>query len=510
MQRGSRLIFAGLVLLGGVLVTTAGFIAWQPWSSTGGAEDPQLVVDGADLLGAEQSDRIAEFHELLRANHDIDYRVVTRDNVDDIDRFAAEAFRRREVGSASDAGHGLMLVIDPASDVLRIEVSRSLEPVYVDAFVAYIEQRQMTEFFAHDRVADGILATTEMIVTRAQRAEANAGLKQTYKIEGSAGGGAKASARLDDGPSARQQGTDQQVRVEGDGPVAVLEAYRRAMANRNDNTDLAIYSARTREFMAGRPRTPAQADNTARSLRQCSVEGVQKQGDRAVVRYPIDARQCPPYFFVREEGRWRLDLVTMHKVVQMNHENEWGITTRDHPYQFAFEDWKQRAGWIPSRGGQSHGSSLVRTRYVEQKDAYYAKTQGVKLAGDKRSAVRGNGRFIALSGRGIRRGEGGAWRLGLVASCIDDAVCWEDDAAMWIKGDGERVQLGAPVRSQSRTRDANGRSLELSKYVYRLRSDQLRTLAEASDIRVGLGGESYRLGQKGQAMITGLYDETAP
>jgi len=510
MQRATWLIFAGLVFLGVVLVTTAGLIAWQPWSSGAGAEDPQLVVDEAGLFNEEQSDRIAEVHELLLANHDIDYRVLTRDNLDDIDRFAAEAFRRRNVGSASDAGHGLMLVIDPASDVLRIEVSRSLEPVYVDAFVAYLEQRQMTEFFVHDRVADGILATTEMIVTRAQRAEANAGLKSTYQMEGSAGGGAKASARFDDEPSASDDSANAEVRVRGEGPAAVVDAYRRAMANRNDSTDLAIYSEQTREFLTGRPRTPAQADNTARSLRQCSVESVQKQGDRAVIRYPIDARQCPPYFLVLEDGRWRLDLATMNKVVQKNYENEWGITTRDHPYRFAFEDWQQRADWVPSRSEQSQGSSLVRTRYVEQEDAYYATTQGVRLAGDKRSAVRGNGRFIVLSGRGIRRGEGDAWRLGLVASCVDDAICWDDDAAMWIKGDGERVQLGTPVQSQSRTRDANGRSLELSTFVYRLQIDQLRTLAEASDVRVGLGGESYRLGQKGRAMLTGLYEEASP
>jgi len=321
------LLAAGLVALGA--------LAWHLYQQ----QPVERVADAAGLLDNDQEERIATYHERLLAGYDIDYRVITGNDVGDIDRYAARAFRERDVGSASSAGHGLLLVIDPAQDLLRIEVSRSLEPIYVDAFVAYIEQRQMTEFFALDQVADGILATTEMVVTRAQRAEAGQGLSNAIAVTGSAGGGARSDARLDE--DSDPAGTSNEpVRVEGEGPKAVLAAYRRVLEARNDNRDLAIFSARTREKLADWPVTPAQMDNEARTIRQCPIDAVREKGDRAVIRAPIEERQCPPYFFVFEDGRWRLDLATMHEAIRMNQNNAWGLNLGAAPqYRFAFRDW---------------------------------------------------------------------------------------------------------------------------------------------------------------------------
>jgi len=64
----------------------------------------------------------------------------------------------------------LLLVVDPENDLVRMEIGRSLEGVYTDAFVAYIEQRQMVPFFQANRVADGIFATTELLAGRANEA----------------------------------------------------------------------------------------------------------------------------------------------------------------------------------------------------------------------------------------------------------------------------------------------------------------------------------------------------
>jgi uncharacterized membrane protein YgcG len=68
--------------------------------------------------------------------------------------------------SHSGTCRGLLLVID--ADQVRLEVGYTLEGVLPDAFAAYVEHRQMVPFFERGRVADGILSTTELIVTRAQ------------------------------------------------------------------------------------------------------------------------------------------------------------------------------------------------------------------------------------------------------------------------------------------------------------------------------------------------------
>lgn len=248
---------------------------------------PELVEDRAGLLEEAQRRHLAEYHALLAADHAIDYRVVTGRELGDLDRFA----------------------------------------------VAYVEARQMTEFFAAGRVADGILASTELIVAQAQQAEG----ERLPAIAGSGGAGARLPARLDAG---RVAPSDDRVAVEvGAAPREVLAAYHRAMAARNDSPKLEIYSRATRDMLADWVVTPAQMDNMARSLANCPVarELTDDTGRRAVLRAPLAERGCPPYFLVREADAWRLDLVAMRRSVRFGRDNSWRLEAEAlGPYRFGF------------------------------------------------------------------------------------------------------------------------------------------------------------------------------
>jgi uncharacterized protein len=154
------------------------------------------VVDGAALLSERERRSIASYHDRLLADHDIDYRVVTAQTGGDVDQAGHEAFAALGVGERSGSGRGLLLLIDPNADRVRLEVAAGLEGVFTDAFVAYLEQRQMVPFFRDDRVADGILATTELIVARAQEAAAGEAFDPTTAASFSLGGGASTAARI--------------------------------------------------------------------------------------------------------------------------------------------------------------------------------------------------------------------------------------------------------------------------------------------------------------------------
>ena len=138
------------------------------------ADRMSSVDDRAAVLEPFERMRIAEYHTALLRAHDIDYRVLATSADADLERAAHGYFAETSVGSLSSSGRGLLLVIDTASERVRLEVSTSLEGAYTDAFVAYVQNRQMAPFFAAGRVRDGILATTELIVARAQEAEAGA------------------------------------------------------------------------------------------------------------------------------------------------------------------------------------------------------------------------------------------------------------------------------------------------------------------------------------------------
>ena len=233
-----------------------------------------------------------------------------------------------------------MLVIDPAQNLVRLEVGYSLEGVYPDAFIAYIEHRQMVPFFRAGRVADGILATTELIITRAQRAQANAGFENEAWYAGSGGAGATTSARLGEGiegPTG-ETGTD---KAAGRTPAETLLAYFEAMEARNANPDLALYSPATRRMLKGWVMTSAQMDNVVRIYRRCQAEPTRHSGGYAVIRYPIPQRACAPFFFELIGGAWALDLTMMQRAVRFGRSNAWRFDPgAEHPYAFAFEDWR--------------------------------------------------------------------------------------------------------------------------------------------------------------------------
>ena len=68
------------------------------------------------------------------------FRVITASGTDDINRFATERFAAIGVGEPSLTARGLLLVIDPDEGLVRLEVGYSLEGVYPDAFIAYIDR----------------------------------------------------------------------------------------------------------------------------------------------------------------------------------------------------------------------------------------------------------------------------------------------------------------------------------------------------------------------------------
>ena len=353
MRRSSRSIrplAAGLVGL--VALSVLGALAiWMGKDAF--APKGESVSDGAALMSVDQRDEIAAHHGYLLLDYDIDYRVVTAEGVGDISRFAAARFADMGVGAASATGRGLLLVIAPAQDRVRLEVGYALEGVFPDAFVAYVEQRQMVPFFRADRVADGILAATELIVTRTQRAAANAGFEGEAWMAGSGGGGATAQAAIGQGwvNEGRAGGSSgAAATAAGRSPEETLGRYLEAMAARNGDPGLALYTAETQRMLRNWVMTPAQMTNVARAYRNCTPEPARSgpSGDLAVIRYPVSQRQCAPWFFRRGAGGWALDLTMMQSAIRFGRSNAWHFDlAASHPYGFAFADWAFDANGFP-------------------------------------------------------------------------------------------------------------------------------------------------------------------
>lgn len=305
-----------------------------------------LVCDSAGVFTEQQMKDLETYHAALRKRYDIDYRIMVADNIGDLSAFAAKTFASAKIGQYSKSKKGIFLLLDPVQDQVRLEISAGLDAVYTDGFVAYLQKSQMVPFFQANRVADGILATTEMIITRAQEAEAGKEFIAPEQLPEnlSIGAGAKTDANIGSGyqpPQSTSAKTPAPL-SHGMTPEQVVTAYHYALSQNMGSSDLDIYSSETRELKKKWVVTPAQMKNELNGYRKCSIDKTVfiKEGLLAVVRYKVDQRQCAPYFLVIEDGAWRLDFRTMMENIRFNVSNEWHFDlSRPLPYADAFLDW---------------------------------------------------------------------------------------------------------------------------------------------------------------------------
>lgn len=336
-----------LALVAGLVFLSAAQPRAGAASCGGGMTPENLVCDNADIFTAGQRASLALYHGALLDRYDIDYRVLVQNGLgDDIAVQAVSVFKKADVGARSKTRKGFLLLVDPAAGKVRLEVSAGLDAVFTDGFIAYLQQRQMAPFFRAGRVGDGILAMTEMIVTRAQDAAAGKAFIPPEQLPGNLaiGAGAQTDVEIGSGYSAPQSAAAPlpAATLAGLTPRAVVAQYHAALAAGNAAPDLPIYSAATREMRKSWVVTPAQMKNESQAYAKCDIdrETVLPGGTHATVRYKVELRKCAPYFLVLEDGAWRLDFSVMMQNIRFNIDNDWRFHPQIPPaYAAAFADW---------------------------------------------------------------------------------------------------------------------------------------------------------------------------
>jgi hypothetical protein len=310
-------------------------------------KDTDFITDSAGILSEDDKYHVSSYHNMMLEKYDIDYRVVTTKKEIDVDIYANKVFRDKNIGDRSKNLRGLLLVIDMASDQVRLEVSGNLESVFTDAFVGYIEKRQMVQFFRLGRVGDGIFATSELLRIRAEEAKQGQEFDpSTFK--GSIGGGARTKAKIDAGRD--NTFVDGQPDIAAaDTPEETLKRLFLSLKNRNGRSDLDIFTPEARKHMEGMVRTPAQMDNTYKLYKKCKMDRVvySDDGKRAVLLHDLANRSCDPFTFDKgTDNKWRLNLKAIGIGLGHTYGNVWYLhygrqkESGLHNYYFGFRDYR--------------------------------------------------------------------------------------------------------------------------------------------------------------------------
>lgn len=317
------------------------FILIQLFGCSGDSPD-SFLDDRAGFLTDQEQEHLVRYNKALLNDLDIHFKlVILKEKALDINDRAAEIFGN--LGQKTRSAKGLLFLVDPIGEQVRIEVGYDLEPVFPDAFVSYLERAQMVPFFKAGKVGSGIEATTELFVTRAQNEIEGKAFDPEKELQDltyfSGGGGARIKTGISTGQAEKQPSPDRSRFQPGNTPQETLQLYKKALEMHIKDPELPLFTPETRKFFSNWVVTDAQQDNELRSLEKAPDGQLKISGTYAVLRHPIKSRTHSPYFFTQNENGWMLDFATMSKVLQMNHKNMWMMRKTDHPYMFGFSDW---------------------------------------------------------------------------------------------------------------------------------------------------------------------------
>jgi hypothetical protein len=304
----------------------------------GRSSQQQSVLDPDNILSRAEKSHLTQQHQALLRDLDIDFfLVISADPLPEIRREADKLFTTFSVGQSSSQDKGVLLLVDPFRQQVRMEISYSLEATFPDSFVGYIQRRQMLPFFQSGKIGRGIEAAVELLVSRAMAQDSGekfAPLKEIGPEFLSGGAGTDTGYSSDSIQPLPDTGRPQ-VPAQSS-PEAALAAYKQLLADHNKRPDLELYTPESRAFFSRWTITDGQFDNVLRTLGGNEPELIITLTNRAVIRYPVNQRQLSPFFLRKGERGWMFDFATMHKCIGFNHKNQWHFPTTDHPYMFGF------------------------------------------------------------------------------------------------------------------------------------------------------------------------------
>jgi uncharacterized protein len=264
----------------------------------------------------------ADYNKWMQKRYDIDFRAVTTMDEGDVNLFANKRFNTLQTHSRSHSGKAMLLVLNTLQDKVRLEVSEALEPVFTDAFVSYLQRQGVVPYLRDGKIADGIFMAMELIRDRLGEAEAGKEFMPPMQSR-SIGAGAKTDALIGKKDLNAKHGDNVTASSDSD-PKSVLRYYiSDVLKKHNTNPDLDIYTDATKDFFKHWTVTTINQDHEVYNLAACTERMQTLYGDDgahavlAVLPYDKN-RKCAPYFFKKEQGKWKLDIATMAKILRFN------------------------------------------------------------------------------------------------------------------------------------------------------------------------------------------------
>lgn len=313
----------------------------------------QFVVDDAGVINPASLTRLNALLGAVLRDTDIALMVVSVDSLGNrsIQAFTNTLFERWKIGSQTKANRGVLFVLSKHDKQVRFEVAYGLEGIFPDAFVSYVEHRQMVPYFASNYIGEGIEATIELIAGRAFEKVLNRSYdpKQAgaANIGGFYSGGAGAQATVPLGEKKAAGSNNRTIETKHrayfsaqPSPHLAWERFLEVNQRTIQDAELDLFDEKSKALLRRRPYTQAARAHIAK-LYAGKTPTIRQRGKLAAVLFLNDPNHLlAPWFFHRTAKGWQLDGNMYPDVISYNHRNQWRLKRRDIPYLFAFHDYR--------------------------------------------------------------------------------------------------------------------------------------------------------------------------
>jgi uncharacterized protein len=337
------------------------------------------IFDNANLIKYKNS--LDSHLEALHSLANIDMVVVTFEDLQDnhIDDIALKLISNWKIGENTNGLKGILFILSVKEELVRFEIGYDLEWIYSDSFVGYIERDQMAPFFERGRVQDGIAATLEMIIARAnEKIESraynpNEGESDVAGTYYSGGAGAKQKVRIKTVKIPDKANYPDDIKslfVPQPTPEAAYLLDIEKCKRHIRGYDFDLYTDETREISKKWVFTKAQMDNEVNDTRGKTFN-VYSIDDLAIVVFEPKYRNFPPWYLKKNNNGWQLDVATMSKTIHFDMRNRAHIRKsiyfrlfKENGYTFGVNGFLYYKGEEPAYLGVSSWSGSTKAAKV--------------------------------------------------------------------------------------------------------------------------------------------------
>lgn len=316
----------------------------KPPSESASLNSSTWIVDASGFIPRTDVPRFNDYLSLIRAESDIDIRLVfDRPPIGiEINASAAEWVERLGIGRGTRGQRGLLLYFDLDTRRLKVEVGYGLEAYFPDVYVAFLVDRHAPLFFDAGDRSLGLRLLLSLLHARIRDAALGGDFDPapyTYSPARPLSGGAGSTIDLRDASRAKLPSSHSaRDYAAGATPSETYAAYLKLVSASDWEPEADLFTAESRQYLKQFQLSRAYKDFILLGEYGKSWK-LETRGDLALL-YFTDTPFVSPHFFIRQGGVWRVDLAAeiRNTKERVGGPLTWSYEGSDDPHTAAFAD----------------------------------------------------------------------------------------------------------------------------------------------------------------------------